>query len=330
MLASGCLARSYDVPRDELMRVVRLPPEERSKSLRVVQRFSTSEDPPEAPPPNVTTGVMLGWRGPVNVGGHVHASTSGGSSGGGGGRGGGGGGAGADKAAAALLIVVGAGVGLALAATEGVRYDGWVEVHPLHPVHLRRGDNWAWVPLAALDANLVDMSDEVVIAHDEGPWRELARAPLDRVGFTYAFELGSGGLDAADGSSPWGFLGRLSLGGFPIQQIGVVASLGLGWAVPASGTIFNARYALELHVYPVQVGPLSAGFYGQAGASYAEQDLGTTLTIDRHVPLVGGGVLGQLEIATRLALTVRGGVAVLLADSDRPVLPEISVGFSIY
>lgn len=49
LVSSACLSTSYEVPRDEVDRLVQLQPDQRGKAIRAVQRFSTSRDLTPAP-----------------------------------------------------------------------------------------------------------------------------------------------------------------------------------------------------------------------------------------------------------------------------------------
>ena len=331
LILSGCLSSSYDVPPDALARLAVTDPATRSKRVRVVQRFVTSEDPPSAPSVAVHTHVLI--VGSPSRGARSRRGGGGGSGGSGGGGGGGNvGSADADAESAAVLIFIAGAAALGLAATEGARYDGWAELHPMHPLHLRLpGQGWTWVPLSELTPELAFAADEAIVDRDEGPWTALGRAPLNRVGLTYALELGGAGLDSVVADRPWGFMGRIQLGGYPIQEIGILGSVGLGWGENTAGeTIFNSRYAFELHVYPLTLGLLSLGTYGQLGYAFSREDTDLGITQSRWNLLYGGGALAQLELTTRLALTLRGGVTALDAPGGVLALPEASLGLAIY
>ncbi len=61
----GCLAKSYEIPTDELQRLVDVPPQERGQVVRAVQRLGTATEPPPAPswapqPQDVPPGGALG------------------------------------------------------------------------------------------------------------------------------------------------------------------------------------------------------------------------------------------------------------------------------
>ncbi|MBM4342643.1 MAG: hypothetical protein FJ100_04620 [Deltaproteobacteria bacterium] len=49
LVSSACLSTSYEVPRDEVERLVQLPVDQRGKAIRAVQRFSVARDLTPAP-----------------------------------------------------------------------------------------------------------------------------------------------------------------------------------------------------------------------------------------------------------------------------------------
>ena len=117
------------------------PPEQRASRVRVIQNFASDDAPPAAQRVDGNTRVVLVADVHVGGGHHHHGRPQPrpvpprGAGGGSGGVSKGGKAAGkADEAW--VWIVIAAGVAIGLAATEGARYDGWVSLHPMHPVHL--------------------------------------------------------------------------------------------------------------------------------------------------------------------------------------------------
>jgi hypothetical protein len=198
----------------------------------------------------------------------------------------------------------------------------------MHPIHMWMADGqWTWVPLAQLDPETAAFARKAFVREEEGPWTRLRRAPLDRVGFTYSLLLGSSEVIAYDGFRRAGFMSHIQFGYFPVQQIGFGLDIGLGWRTDRDFTdIFQSRYALELQALPLAAGKLHAGVYGEIGLAYHFEDFPDGYGDDRRKFLLGGGGLVQLELTTRLALTVRGGAAVL--SGDRAL--ELTAGISIY
>jgi hypothetical protein len=318
LFLTGCLTSTHVIPQGELMRLASLPPEERGRSVRVVQGFSGAEQPPEAPRAS-----------PVGVGVYVHGSVPIG------GRYASGYGYGYARPAAKSLkdeakwwIAIAAITAVGLAVTEGMRYDGWVELSPQHPVHLfGPGGEWSWVPLGELDAGAAAWARKAFVREREGPWRRLGRAPLDRVGLTYSLLLGTGEVPRFDGEKQPGFLSHIQLGFFPLQELGLLLDIGLGWRDDQDYTdVFHSRYSFELQLLPLSAGRFHAGGYAQIGAAYRFEDLPDGSGVDRASTLFGAGAMAQIELTTRLAITVRGGVDLFGGNRGS----EIVAGVSIY
>ena len=329
VISSGCPNENYRLKRGELMALSQQPPESRTTRVRVVQGLGSQDTPPE-PAPRVTGGVSVIVVAPIWVGGSPrrHNAPVHHSHGGGGGISKGGGGsnvAGAKKETAKAVLVIAAITAAAFAFTEGVRYDGWVAVHPMHPVHLW-GPNgeYTWMPMAHVTPDVAAWADKAVIRQHEGPWQPLGRAPLDRQGFTGSFLLGSSEIALIGDDPKPGFLGRFQLGYFPLQQLGIQADIAYGWGEDdLQNTIFDGRYSLELDVLPLAAGVFHAGGYGQVGLAYRSDD---GIQHDDQDTLFGVGGLLQLELTTRLALTLRAGQTWVHDES----LSELTFGVSIY
>lgn len=317
ILLSGCLTSTHVIPQGELMRLASLPPEERGRQVRVVQGFSGSEAPPErAPSVGVSTAVVVSptpspYRYGYGYGGNVVRQSAKSM---------------AQESKWWLLIAAVTAVGLAV--TEGLRFDGWAQLHPMHPIHIWGADGqWTWMPLAQLDAGAAAWARKAFVREEEGPFVRLERAPLDRVGFTYALLMGTGQVIAFDDVKRYGFMSHIQFGFFPIQELGLLFDIGLGWRTDRDYTdIFQSRYAFELQALPVDLGKLHLGGFGQIGMAYNFEDFPDGFGEDRQRLLLSGGGLAQLELTTRLAITVRAGVASLGGESAT----EITAGISIY
>jgi hypothetical protein len=327
LIAAGCSVNSYKIPTSELSRLAQVPPEARGQHVRVIQEIVAS-DVPAAPPVSGETEVVIVPQ--VNIGGSVQRAPSHG-----GGLGIGKiGGAGKDGKGAAIAFLVLAATAMVTAAViEGSRFDGYAQLHPMHPVHLIGKDgSYTVMPLAAIDANAAAWTDTAVVRASEGPWRELERAPLSRQGLAYGMYGGTGSLRSADGTLEMGPAWTVQLGYFPTQELGVLGSVFFGWRDNKYGaTLFETRYTAELQALPVQVGILHAGLYGGAGLAYRFEDA-VGLVGDRVIPgnessgaLVGGAMF-QLDINTRVALTGRLGIA--LAHDEQ--MHDVLVGVSVY
>ena len=343
-LVAGCGTTSYKIPGSELRRLAQLPPETRGQSVRVIQELDDA-DLGDPTPVTAQTDIVLvprvvvggnryprrdhrGWGPNANLGGtgtstHSHGGGWGHHGGGGGGSGGGGG----DARALVVVVIVIAAIALVAAATvEGARYDGYAQLHPMHPIYLfGRDGSQASMPLAWLDPESAAFADHAIVRSNEGPWRELGRAPLDRVGFTYAMLGGLGTFQSADGSKATGTATSIQLGVFPEQHIGLVGSVFFGWRPNAvAETLFEARYTAELQGYPIQMGRLHLGLYAGAGAATRLED-GIPGGNSTSRALIGGALF-QLDINTRIALTARLG----LAHAHEEPMADALIGLSIY
>jgi hypothetical protein len=173
---SACLSQSHAIPRNELQILAQADPQARGQNVRVIQGFQGSEPPP-APRVDGSTQVSLVVVQPIGPQHHSH---------GGHGHGHGVGSIAGQSAKAAkddgkalLILATIAAVGAAL--TEGMRYDGWVELHPMHPVHLYGWDgSYRWLPLAQVTPEVAAATRKAVVREGEGPWHTLGRAPLNR------------------------------------------------------------------------------------------------------------------------------------------------------
>lgn len=314
LASSGCLSSSHRIPNSELQRLAQTDPKARGEHVRVIQAFVNDDNPPGAP--RVRGGAVI----VVDGGGHHH-----------GGHGGGKkvnskklGKLKADKAKD--LIILAAVIAIGVAATEGARYDGWVKVHPMHPVHLY-GPNgeYSWVPLAQLDVETARWARRAYIRPSEGPWNELGRAPLNRRGWTYSVLLGGGQIHSnADDTDETGFLSHIQFGYFPTKQVGFLFDTAYGWREDSFGnTIFDVRYGLELQAMVLKAGKIHAGGFGNIGSAKLFDDFDGN---DRVGIAFAGGAILQLELTTRLAITARAGVAQV---HDKTV-QDFTLGVSIY
>jgi len=330
-LIAGCGANSYQIPRRELARLAATPPEARGAHVRVVQDI-LSNDAPAAQPVTGETQIIVVPQVNISVGQRSHAHVPRG--GGFGGTGGKIGGAGNDgKAAAVAVLVLAATVMVTAAIIEGSRFDGYAQLHPMHPVHLiGRDGNDVEVPLAWLDADAAAWADKAIVRPTEGPWRSLERAPLSRVGLSYGMYGGIGSLRSADGTLETGPAWTVQLGGFVTQRLGIFGSLFFGWRDNQyNATLFETRTTAELQYLPVQLGILHAGLYGGGGVARRFEDA-VKLAGDRVVAgdettgaLVGGAMF-QLDINTRVAITARLGIAQAHGEQMRDAI----VGLSVY
>ncbi|HUS28282.1 MAG TPA: hypothetical protein VMZ53_07230 [Kofleriaceae bacterium] len=342
--ATGCATTSYKIPTSELNRIASQPPETRGQHVRVMQEL---DDTDAGPPQPVTAETQIIFFPQINVYGpserrRYYQTNStwgcggcggGGVSGGGGGHKSGGGkgfnfngGAGDGKGAAVAVLVAAAVALVAVAAVEGSRFDGFANLHPMHPVYMigKNGEHIV-LPLAWIDPETAKWTDKAVIRSTEGPWQPLERAPLDRQGWTYAMYGGVGTFESADGSKDNGTATTIQLGYFPTHEVGIVGSVFFGWRQNAvDQTLFESRYTLELQGYPIHTGPMQFGGYIGGGAAYRFED-GIQGGNSGSSALLGGAMM-QLDINTRLALTARFGLT--RAHEER--MTDAMVGLSVY
>lgn len=318
LLASGCLGNTYSIPRKDLAELSRTQPERRGDQVRVIQRFATSDRPPEAASVHVHTTVVVD-PGPRRRQSRLRPDGKGGFSRVPSGA------AKAAKSDSKYWIIVAALAAVGLAATEGARFDGWAQLHPMHPVHLfgPYGEHDV-VPLAHIQPQDAAWAREAIVVADEGPWRELERAPLNRAGFSYSVLMGTAELPSVDGNL-LGFMSHIQFGFFPVHELGLQFDIGLGFRDNEMGdTIFDGRYAFEVDYLPLTAGVLSGGLFGQVGvANRLEDGAGGG---DRRGTMLGGGVMAQLEITTRLALTGRAQATRFYETT----VSDFTLGLSIY
>jgi hypothetical protein len=333
-LIAGCAVNSYKIPPQELARLARVPPEARGQHVRVIQEVLAS-DVPAAPPVTRETEVVIAPRFEVAVG--VHGPGPHGGFAGGLGRGLNGsklGGLGNNSKGAAVAFLFAAATAMVTAVVvEGSRFDGWAQLHPMHPVHLIGHDgSYTVVPLAWLDPSAVAWTDTAVVRPTEGPWLELERAPLSRQGLAYGLYGGTGSLRSAAGDLAMGPAWTVQLGYFPSQELGVLASVFFGWRDNRLGaTLFESRYTAEVQYLPLQLGILHGGLFGGAGVAYRFEDaiLGSDGRIaagNEATLALTGGAMFQLDINTRVALTARLG----LAQAHGEQMHDAIFGVSVY
>lgn len=351
VVTSGCAAQSYRLPNGELQRLAAMPPEQRAQSVLVSQELSaTTVD--NAEPVRADTEIIWVPRLEIYGGGHYRdhresygsggsgggggrwgsgPNTGGGKSTGGGGKGGGlslGSGGGDGKGAAIAIVVLAVVALVAIAGVEASRYDGWVELHPMHPVHLIGKDgSQTTMPLAWIDPQAASWTDKAIVRPTEGPWRELGRRSLMRGG-TYGVYGGTSSSTSATGRTEFGTAFLIQGGYFPRNDIGIVADVAFAWRDNQfGGTLFDSRYSIELQVLPLKAGPLHAGGYGSAGLAYRWEDVpGTTIEGNNGSGAFTGGGMLQLELHSRIALTARAGV--VAAHGDRQT--DMLLGLSVY
>jgi hypothetical protein len=239
-----------------------------------------------------------------------------------------------DKGAAAAAALIAAGFTIGMIGTEGARYDGWTQVHPAQPVHLiYAGGEQRAIPLYLLSAADLQGVDEAVISENDGRIDRLARAPLDRKGWAWRFDLGTAGgtTYAADQRAlGWGVL--MSLGYFPLQSFGILLNSTLAGGDDSGISYLNTRLGLEADWLPLALWRFHAGLFGYAGRQWGWSSSFGMGEVSHTGSVLGGGALVEIDLTTRLALLVRGGLLQEYRDQG-PSAPAMflgTVGVSIY
>jgi len=339
----GCLSQSYEVSSAELARIARLPDEARGERIQVVQQTTFGSDIDEEEQERLASGDPLYLYMPLHDHDHHHHhhdkddddddDPSPGS-------------AAAAVAVAVAVGVVAATAAVSLAAIEGARYDGWVRVDGGQPLLLidERG-NRRWVALAELEPSDLESVTRGVLPEVYEGFEYLGRRPLDRRGMMYQFELGSAQVASSADAAAWGFAGRVALGYMPTRQFG----LSVGWApsvlkapggdldVTSEELTFESRLFMQAEYWPLAFRRLHAGLYAELGYGWVLRDeaLGSRGTSGS---VVGAGVALQIDWTTRLALTLRSGLAFVphleagfgAAAESRRIAPAITLGVGIY
>lgn len=370
LTSSGCLGHLYEIPRPELERLARTAPEQRGRDVYAVQQFSIAEEPEPAPPFSYPEGEPpSGYS--TTVHGHwvpsfyveygvptyepplavhhaapvapdaVHdavpatgvtpadvssTAASGSSSVGNIGN--------VDKLLV-VAVVVGVAVGVALAASEGVRYDGQVAVHPRHPVHLKYSSGARrTVALDELTPEHLRGIDSAALSGREGAGMWLrGGAPLNRVGFSYQFGGGNDTL-ALPGLRDYQSFGfRFALGYYPLRQLGILGESRIQREDTGGNNFYNVRLGLEAQWYPIELWRrLHLGAYAGGGRAFSASAGATIPVTNVEQPYVSFGALAEFEVATRLGLTFRWGPEWMpnaSADTHR-LVTAWSVGLAVY
>jgi hypothetical protein len=282
-----------------------------------------------------STQASRAWRGPGRVAppaGHLGGGPGTGGGHWGGGLGGGGGGGNGSGDALVLLAVVAVAIGVVVAVClvsgEGIRFDGFVRLAPEQPIHLKDGAGKTRdLPLAALSPDDVAASVEAKIMDDEGFGIErLDRLPLDRRGGVFKLDSGA----TTFGLGPETFSGptaTIQFGYFFTRKLGLLANIALGGASDDQGTVVTRHtFGLELQSLPLEKGRLHAGGYLDAGFALA----GTTTNDVVSGPAGGGGALLELDLTSRMALTLRAGANLAHLDDGWSPAAAVTIGVAVY
>jgi len=148
----------------------------------------------------------------------------------------------------------------------------------------------------------VASASQAVVMDDEGwGFMRLGRRPLDHQGFAFKMDLGA--LHSATSSlSANGFATNIQFGYFPHHAVGLLGA----WAFSGGSDVNGKSYsrnnlALEAQLFPISAWRLHLGGFGHGGVQYADDVNGGT----RSGAAFGGGLMLELALTTRLALTAR-------------------------
>jgi hypothetical protein len=279
-----------------------------------------------------------GWRGvpPKSSGG-----SGGGSSGGGGlgnwGGGGGGGGNGGGEALILLAVVLAAIAVVAtvsLVASEGMRFDGTAQMSPWQPVHLKqRGGGELVMALGDLSPVALEGVVEAKVMDDEGYGiRTLEHRRLDRCWApTFKLDAGSMTFSRGGGDTHTGFIGNMQFGLFVRPWLGLLLTTGVGGAGDGYGaTISRHTFGFEAQSLPAALGPVQLGGFANVGAA-AIASTATNAPIEWGNAF-GGGFLGELQVTSRMALTLRAGANLAFFTDSGTTSPAATVtaGLALY
>jgi hypothetical protein len=267
-----------------------------------------------------------GWRDSGSGGG---GSGWKGGGGGGGWTGGGGGGDSADALVvlAVVLVAVAVVAAVALAAGEGMRFEGDAQLSPYQVLYVKDGSGTtSAVPLGDLTPERADAAVEAIVKDDEGDGiRRMDRAPLDRRGAAFKLELGTGTFNVGT-TEVVGPAAHIQLGFFPARSFGILADIGLsGGETCCAPTFTRHSLALELDALPLALGPLHAGGFAKGGVAVAGN-----AAVRETGPIGGGGALLELDLTSTMALTLRAGVSAAQLESGWSTAGTITGGIAIY
>jgi hypothetical protein len=344
-VAVGCTSNEYVIPHEELVRLARVPPAQRGDRVRVVQELGDRRsDPVPAETQDSDGHVQINISGGGHAGGSARIQGGGRVGGGGGvrapavghaggGGGGGGGGGNGDAALVALIVVVAVVVAIGLISSEGVRFDGFVAMAPEQPIHLQ-GPNGqqATIPMADLSLEWAAGAVEAKVMDDEGyGLARLDGVALDRRGATFKLDTGTIALDVA-GAPALGPAMQVQLGLFITRRVGLLASLGLAGASAAGGGGLVPRHALalELQALPLAAGPFHLGFFGNGGMALTETVSADGTPVYVSGPSFGGGALAELDVTSRMALTLRAGGSLARLDQTWTPAGLLAAGVAVY
>jgi len=291
-------------------------------------------------------GSISGWRGAPPGGGGGGSSNwrgvpspgSGSSGSGGLGNIGSGGGGGNGGEALIVLAVVLAAIAVvttvSLVCSEGVRFDGLAQMSPWQPVHLKQhGGGELVIALGDLSPVAIEGAVEAKVMDDEGYGiRTLDHLRLDRR-WAPVFKLDAGSMTFTRGSGDTrsGFVSNMQFGLFVRPWLGLLLTAGVGGAGDGYGaTISRHTFGLETQSLPIALGPVQLGGYFNVGAA-AIASTANNESIEWG-NAIGAGLLGELQVTSRMALTLRAGANEAFFANSGTTSPAATVtaGLALY
>jgi len=300
-----------------------------------------------SPPPSggSISGGGGGWRGtaPSSGGGSGWRGVpaGGGKSGGGGGNssgkldlGSGGGGGEAMVLLAVVLAAIAVVAAISLVSSEGVRFDGMAQMSPGQPVHLKQqGGGELVIALGDLTPVSIAGATEAKVMDDEGYGiRTLDHLRLDRR-WAPVFKLDAGSMTFASGNATHsGFIADMQFGVFVRPWLGLLLTAGVGGAGDEYGaTLTRHTFGGELQSLPLEAGPFQFGGYFNVGAAAIASTAEGSGGVEWGNAL-GGGLLGELQVTSRLCLTLRAGGNMAYFDRSGTTSPAatFAAGIALY
>ena len=164
---------------------------------------------------------------------------------------------------------------------------------------------------------------------DEGyGLRRLDCLPLDWRGATFKLDSGTMAFDFA-GATLSGPVMNIQTGYFFTRKVGLLANLGLGGGAATGGLVPRHALGLELQAFPLAWGRVHLGAFGNGGMAITKVLVGPTPTYVNGSS-VGGGALAELDLTSRLALTLRAGGSLAKLDQVWTPAGQLTAGVAVY
>ena len=164
------------------------------------------------------------------------------------------------------------------------------------------------IALGDLTPVAIDGAVEAKVMDDEGYGiRTLDHLRLDRH-WAPVFKLDAGSMTFARGAAVHsGFITDMQFGLFVRPWLGLLLTAGVGGAGDEYGaTLTRHTFGFEVQSLPLELGPLQLGGYVNVGAAAVASTADGSGDVEWG-NAIGGGVLGELQVTSRLAFTLRAG-----------------------